>query len=113
MVIAVGWVAIDWWGRNPVGLTILLLGFFGQWLPWALSPRGTFIYHFLPAVPFGCLAIAVLMISGWQAGGWRRIAVSAYGVAVVVIFAWFYPMYTAMPLTAEQVAAHVWLPSWR
>jgi dolichyl-phosphate-mannose-protein mannosyltransferase len=113
MVIAAGWVAIDWWGRKPVALIILMLGFFGQWLPWALSPRGTFIYHFLPAVPFGCLAIAVLMVSGWRAGGWRRIAVSAYGVAVVAIFAWFYPMYTAMPLTAEQVAVHMWLPSWR
>lgn len=113
MVIAVGWVAIDWWGRKPIGLVILLLGFFGQWLPWALSPRGTFIYHFLPAVPFGCLAIAVLLVSGWQAGGWRRVAAGAYGVVVVLVFAWFYPMFTAMPLTAEQVAAHTWLPSWR
>ena len=113
MVIAAGWVAIDWWGRKPVALIVLLLGFFGQWLPWALSPRGTFIYHFLPAVPFGCLAIAVLVVSGWQAGGWRRIAASAYAAAAVAVFAWFYPMYTAMPLTAEQVAAHLWLPSWR
>lgn len=113
MVIAVGWVAIDWWGRKPVALTILLLGFCGQWLPWAFSPRGTFIYHFLPAVLFGCLAIAVLMCEGWQAGGWRRVATSVYGIAVVLTFAWFFPLYTAMPLTAEQVAMRIWLPSWR
>ena len=55
MVVAVAWVIIDWWGRRSTALLILLIGFFGQWLPWALSPRGTFIYHFLPAVPLGCM----------------------------------------------------------
>ncbi|MFN8592123.1 MAG: hypothetical protein U0031_11755 [Thermomicrobiales bacterium] len=43
-----------WWGRRAAALVVLLIGFTGQWLPWALSPRGTFVYHFMPAVPLGC-----------------------------------------------------------
>jgi dolichyl-phosphate-mannose--protein O-mannosyl transferase len=113
MVVAVGWVAIDWWGRRPVALTILLIGFFGQWLPWALSPRGTFVYHFLPVVPLGCMALAVVMERAWRHGGWQRGLAVAYGVAALAIFVYFYPIYTAMPLTAEQVEARLWLGSWR
>jgi dolichyl-phosphate-mannose--protein O-mannosyl transferase len=113
MVVAVLWVAIDWWGRRPTALLILLIGFFGQWLPWALSPRGTFIYHLLPAVPLGCIALAVVVVSAWKGGGIGRWAAAAYVVAVIAAFAFFYPIYTAMPLDPDQVALRMWLPSWR
>ena len=113
MVVAVGWVAVDWWGRRPAPLAILAIGFFGQWLPWALSPRGTFVYHFLPAVPLGCIALAVVLWGAWQRGAWQRGVAVAYGVAVVAVFVWFYPLYTAWPLTPQDVAARMWLPSWR
>ncbi len=113
MVVAVAWVAIDWWGRKPAALLVLLIGFFGQFLPWALSPRGTFIYHFMPSVPLGCLALAIIVVDGWRLGGIRRLAAAAYIVAVVATFAYFYPLYTAMPLDAAQVNARMWLPSWR
>lgn len=72
MTLAVAWVAVDWWARRAAASLILVIGLFGQWLPWARSPRGTFVYHFLPAVPFGCLALAVVVAAGWRrGGGWR------------------------------------------
>jgi dolichyl-phosphate-mannose--protein O-mannosyl transferase len=113
MVVAVAWVAIDWWGRRSIALLILCLGFFGQWLPWALSPRGTFIYHFLPSVPLGCLALAVAIANGWRQGGLARGAAAVYTIAVIATFVFFYPIYTAMPLTPDQVDLRMWLPSWR
>lgn len=113
MVVAVGWVCIDWWGRRPAALTLLAIGFFGQWLPWALSPRGSFVYHFLPAVPFGCLALAVLVTDGWRAGGWRRSAAAGYAVAVAAAFAFFYPIYAAVPLSPGEIDLRMWWESWR
>ena len=113
MALAVSWVAVDWWGRKSNALWILVIGFFGQWLPWALSPRGTFVYHFLPAVPFGCVALAVLVAAGWRRGGiWRWTAV-VYVVTVGALYLWFYPLNTAAVLTDDQVAQRLWLPSWR
>jgi dolichyl-phosphate-mannose--protein O-mannosyl transferase len=113
MVVAVAWVAIDWWGRRSTALLILLIGFFGQWLPWALSPRGTFVYHFLPAVPLGCLALAVIVNDAWRQGGLRRAAAGVYVAATVATFVFFFPLYTAMPLGFDQVALRIWLASWR
>lgn len=113
MVVAVAWVVIDWWGRRPAALAVLAIGFFGQWLPWALAPRGTFVYHFLPAVPLGCTALAVIAVAAWRRGGWRRGAAVAYGLAVVATFAWFYPLYAAVPLTPDEVALRLWFGSWR
>ena len=113
MVVAVAWVAVDWWGRRAAALVVLLIGFLGQWLPWALSPRGTFIYHFMPAVPLGCLALAVIVNDAWRAGGVRRGAAVMYVVAVAATFIYFYPIYTAIPLDIDQMHARMWLSSWR
>lgn len=113
MVVAVAWVAVDWWGRRPAALTVLLIGFFGQWLPWALAPRGTFSYHFLPALPLGCAGVAVLVVDAWNGGSWRRGFAVAYVVAAVAVFAFFYPLYAAVPLTPEQLDARLWFDAWR
>jgi dolichyl-phosphate-mannose--protein O-mannosyl transferase len=113
MVPAVAWVAIDWWGRRSRALLVLAIGFFGQWLPWALSPRGTFVYHFLPALPFGCVALAAILVGLWQGGGWRRWAAAAYLAALVAAFAFLYPIHAAVALPPDQVAPRLWLAGWR
>src|SRR5918997_1463918 len=86
MIVAVGWVVIDWWGRRSAALLVLLIGFFGQWLPWAFSPRGTFIYHFMPVVPRGCMAIALVQTGAWQRGGISRIAAASYALPLLRTF---------------------------
>lgn len=43
--------------KRSINLFIILLGFFAFWLPWALSPRIMFLYHFSPSVPFLSLAL--------------------------------------------------------
>ncbi|MFT4041011.1 MAG: phospholipid carrier-dependent glycosyltransferase, partial [Thermomicrobiales bacterium] len=104
LALAVAWVAVRWWRDRRAEAVILLIGFFGQWLPWALSPRGAFVYHFLPAVPVGCVALAVLVTAGWRRGGLWRGAAMAYVLAVAALFLWLYPISTAVPLPTDQVA---------
>lgn len=51
--------------HNPYqfkSLLILLIGYFGFWLPWIFSPRIMFLYHYSPSLPF--LSIAL----GYQLG---------------------------------------------
>ena len=113
MVLAVAWVACDWWGRRTAALWILVMGFFGQWLPWAFSPRGTFVYHFLPAVPFGCIALGVLIAAGWRRGSGWRVGALGYAVAVALFFLWFYPTSTAALIPDEAVAQRLSVFAWR
>ncbi|MDQ3855706.1 MAG: phospholipid carrier-dependent glycosyltransferase, partial [Chloroflexota bacterium] len=106
-------VAYRWWVRNRAGLVVLLIGFFGQWLPWALSPRLPYLYHFFPAVPFGCLAVATAMYWLWASGGvWRKVAVG-YGCTVVLAFLFLYPIFAGLPLTPKEFDLRMLLNSWR
>ena len=110
---AIPWLCIHWWRqRNPAGI-VLVIGFFGQWLPWILVERSAFAYHFLPAVPFGCLAVAVAVDHLWRANtGWRRMLAIEYVVLVAIAFVFFYPIYAYLPISERALGLRMWLPSW-
>ena len=57
---AVMWLTNRWRRTRHVMLPVLVVGFFGQWLPWALVGRSSYLYHCLPALPIGCFADAVV-----------------------------------------------------
>jgi dolichyl-phosphate-mannose-protein mannosyltransferase len=113
---AVAYVTIRWWTDRHPALPIMLIGFFGQWLPWALIPRIAYIYHFLPAAIFGTVAVAIALGDMWDWGkkeiGWRGLAV-AYVSAVVLAFAFFYPIYSSVNLTKAQLDSRIWFENWR
>lgn len=103
-----------WRRRHEHGSALVLaVGFFGQWLPWAASPRIAYLYHFLPAVPFGCLAIADTLTALGHRGARGQQAVVIYLALVVCAFAFFYPVWTGLPLSNELFARRLWLGRWR
>ena len=101
------------WRRHTAVLIVLLIGFFGQWLPWSLSPRISFIYHFLPAVPFGCLAVGLVLAHLWRQGNGGRIIAGGYVLLAVAAFAWLYPIYSGVYLRPSALNARFLLDSWR
>ena len=110
---AVLWLSLRWWRSRDPALLVLLIGFFGQWLPWALVPRIAFLYHFLPAVPFGTLAVASAVSELWQGGTHRRTIAAGYVAAVALAFIFFHPLYAAVPLTQPALETRMWFKSWR
>ena len=48
-----------WTEKNDPRPAVVLVCYFVQLLPWILVPRGTYIYHYFPCVPF--LAIAIVL----------------------------------------------------
>ena len=110
---AVSWLALRWRRESNPGLTVLLIGFFGQWLPWALSPRIAFGYHFLPSVPFGALAVAMAVVELYHRGGLRRALAVIYMLTVLAYFVFFYPTYSGLPLSREAFELRMWFESWR
>jgi dolichyl-phosphate-mannose--protein O-mannosyl transferase len=103
----------------------ILVAFTGAWLPFALVPRGLFLYHMLGGLPAMFLALSLALtylrtLSGRVLSMRINGAVPAYAYLVMVVgfFLYFYPLWTGLPLTADALNSHVWfaltkpLPNW-
>lgn len=121
--IAVPYTLAFWWQRERYRqMLVLAIGFFGQWLPWALIQRTAYVYHFLPAAIFGIIAVAITLDDFWQLGDgqvaaqrpplWRYVAIGCT-LVYVGAFIFFYPIYSNWPLTKPEFDARIWISTWR
>lgn len=96
--------------RRPV---MLLISFAVQYLPWALVPRGTYIYHYFPAVPFIILCITLMvdyvMARSRRAGVWIVVVLSVLAGALFVAF---FPYISGVRVSTAWLDAMRWLPNW-
>jgi dolichyl-phosphate-mannose-protein mannosyltransferase len=102
----------------------VLAGYAALWLPWFVYPqRTTFTFYSVALAPFVALALAygLGLLLGLPPGGrlppldWSRNAPwVALGLVVltVAVAAFFYPVWTAAVIDAEQWRLRVWLPTW-
>jgi dolichyl-phosphate-mannose--protein O-mannosyl transferase len=99
---------------------LLVIAYFLQWLPWILSPRIAFEYHFFPnlALIILCNTIVLQKLWEWTPGGdssarfLSRLSVGIY-LAVVVWAMWFfYPVLAGQHVTWEAWHARMWIGRW-
>jgi dolichyl-phosphate-mannose-protein mannosyltransferase len=119
VVLLSGLVAVYWllfmdqvknWSR-----WFVLLCYFMLWLPWCLSPRIMFFYHYAPAIPFLCIILGKFLehLLTQPAAKPRRWAIGI-GCAAVLWFVVFYPDVTGIPVS-QGFADRIYfaLPSWK
>lgn len=106
---------ILWWLGIPAVLYtlykrkwLIIIGFLAFWLPWARAPRIMFLYHYLPSVPFLCMALAYTLSQVKN----KYLTIGICGL-VIVAFVYFYPLWTGIPVPKDFVNQYFWLPSWR
>ncbi len=87
-------------------LALIVFSYFIFFAPWALSPRIMFLYHYLPSIPFMCIAIAYVI---------RNTPKYAFGMLLVaaVVFIYFYPHWTGIRVPVWLDNSYYWFPSWR
>lgn len=85
---------------RSLNLFIILAGFFIFILPWALSPRIMFLYHYSPSVPFLSLALGYQLVNLSRLREDRQIVAGAV-VLIVVAFLLFYPILTGFPIPKD------------
>ncbi len=114
----VGWLA---WKERRKAYALIVLDYLLQWLPWSLSPRIAWIYHFYVNVPLIalCNTIALQRLYEWMRvqNGPRIKKAAPYVVAAAVLlvagtFIYFYPILAGLPISSEQWANRRWLGSW-
>lgn len=87
-------------------LGLVIFSYFAFFVPWALSPRIMFLYHYLPSIPF--LSIAL----GYTLARYKKYMLPVLIIATIS-FIYFYPHYIGMniPLTLDK--SYYWFTSWR
>ncbi|MFC5791353.1 dolichyl-phosphate-mannose--protein mannosyltransferase [Agromyces tardus] len=99
---------------------VILLGVAAGYLPWLMYlNRTVFQFYSIVFEPYLLLALAfvITLILGRPTDAtWRRKrglgVVGVYLVAVVAVSVFYYPLWSAIPVTPEFRQLHFWLPGW-
>lgn len=96
--------------RSFLFITFLWLA---QWLCWAVSTTGGFIYYMLPGVPFMAIATA-FVTEDWQNSRLHWLVI-AFILLLTVFFLAYWPVLTNDPISVKyfDVIFPAWLPRWR
>ena len=117
------WAARHWNGKNrqivlhPIQddprFALLLILFAAQYLPWMLVPRGTYIYHYFPSVPFIILC-AVLCLDRLSEKREKaaRVVLIALLVIAAALFIAFFPYASGITVSQSWMDAMKWFPNW-
>jgi dolichyl-phosphate-mannose--protein O-mannosyl transferase len=94
-------------------LFYVTIAYFAVWLPWQLSPRIMFFYHYTPAVP-----LLSIILAYWvkQLLGKKKGVLLAGAVLLIVlnVFILFFPNWTGLPVTnAFANGIYFRIPSWK
>lgn len=100
--------------RNKDKTAIFLsISYLAQLLPWVLVTRITFIYHYFPSVPFVVLMIAYSANKLFGDSKKAIVGMAVYVVAVIALFAMFYPVLSGYPVSMDYVRNCLkWFSQW-
>ncbi|HEY3194567.1 MAG TPA: phospholipid carrier-dependent glycosyltransferase [Candidatus Dormibacteraeota bacterium] len=92
---------------------VILIGFVTQFLPWAPIARVLFLYHMFGGLIFMILALAFVLayVAELMPGAGRALLVGHLGIAVAFFF-YFYPIWTALPLSEPAFLLESGTPPW-
>ncbi len=82
--------------KRSLNLIVLSLGFIIFWLPWSISPRIMFLYHFSPSVPFLCISLGHQLTEIKKAGYKKEMVILLF--LIVISFILIFPFLTGIPL---------------
>jgi len=96
-IFAMGFISWQAFKRRNLGLTLIVVAFFWQWLSWSRIDRASFQYHFYTALPFFLAALAYFLAELWHGPSrwtWLLARVAAAAALLFPAVAWLlkYPL---------------------
>jgi len=93
--------------------TVVVVGFFANWLPWMLVSRCIFLYHYVPALIFSLFGVAwvVLKLFSFSNIRWRVAAILLL-LMFIISFIYFIPIYIGMSVPTSGFYGRMWFHSW-
>ncbi len=98
----------------PLEIWFILSLYLMVWVPWSLSPRIMFFYHYTPAVPLLAILSAYgLQILPFDPATRRKITIVVCGLAAVA-FVFLFPIVTGYPMSPKYFdMVFRFFPSWK
>jgi len=94
-------------------ITLVLFIYFSLWVPWQLSPRIMFFYHYLPAVPFLCINLAYWLKKMSEDKKLYMLTSIIIGLIFITFIIW-YPHLTLIPVpNAFKEAVYFYFDFWK
>jgi dolichyl-phosphate-mannose--protein O-mannosyl transferase len=87
-------------------LGLIVFSYLIFFVPWALSPRIMFLYHYLPSIPFLAIATGYVL---------RRNPkfLPYFFIPTFLIFVYFYPHWAGLKIPLWLDQSYYWVSSWR
>ncbi len=114
-LLVIPYLLLVWTSRREWQAGAILLPILVQLLPWFVVARPLFLFYMTPIAPFLALGMVYPLRDLVRSGLDRRLAVAAAATVVgvcVALFAFFWPVLSASPLTYEQWQTRVWFDGW-
>lgn len=92
--------------NKSASLSVLIFSYFVLFVPWALSPRIMFVYHYLPSLPFMAIVLAYVLKK-------YKALVAPILLMSTLMFLYFYPHWVAIPVPEWWDKTYYWFSSWR
>lgn len=87
-------------------LGFVIFSYLVFFVPWALSPRIMFLYHYLPSIPFLAIATGYVLRRNPK-------LILGYLFIGLLLFIYFYPHWTGLQVPLWLDKSYYWFPSWR
>ncbi len=98
----------------PLEQAFLLTLYAIVWMPWMLSPRIMFFYHYAPAVPILAILLAYSLIRLSKSSAMGKLAVVIISGVMLLFFVGLFPLWTGIQMPSSYTQAVFTLfPSWK
>lgn len=114
-LVAIAWMILKAITRKRIVAPyfLVLSAYFLMWTPWLLSPRIMFYYHYLPAIPFLAIILAIALRNLWDQHNSAKGLVVAFITISCAAFVFFFPLWTGLFVPQTLLPYFFWLKGWK
>lgn len=117
-LVTIPYLAIAWRRKRDWRAGFMLVAILAQYVPWLVVSRPQFFFYVTPITPFLVLAatyslkdLSELRVAGSRSRPFLPVAVG-FVIVSVALFAFFWPVLVASPLSLQAWKLRMWFPSW-
>ena len=93
--------------------SLILMGFYANFLPWALASRSTFLYHYQPAACFAFMALAFMLCRLINKGKIANMSLYYASLGLILVSGLYWlPLQLGLEISSKSFYLRMWFETW-